>query len=149
MSILSSTEKFLKDIPSEIVKLEHSIHFSKAEHIAKQINDIVMKYGPVVKKIATETQNRTELELVKVLNSLDVPHTIDPTKPLSGDEVKGLLLRAASAAVKGQLGLAIADAGEVGLLLAGQYVKSLNVIPGSVIDSAAQIAYTFLVTASE
>lgn len=114
----------------------------KLAHYANVVSDLVRFALPVVNLIATLTPSKADDAVLAVVNRFMVPVDLDLSKPLSSTTKEALLMKAASAALRGEIEDAIEATGGAGLLLGGEYFKTIEAVPQHLIDTAVQNAYT-------
>ena len=142
--MIEAIKKFLTGLPGMLAKVLKSSQFQKAQGVAKSIGDLLPYAMPAIQVVATFTPNKADDEIVALLNTLMMPVSVPAGATLSDYEKRGLLLAAANTALRGKLAEAIAEAGGVGIMIGGQYIKSKDAIPDSLVDAACQNAYSFL-----
>lgn len=146
-SLLSS---ILNSAKNAFGRLMGSSQMKTAAKIAKAVGDVMRYALPAAEFVASMTPNRADDEIVALLKSLAVPVPADYTdgRPFTELEKRGLLIQAARHALAGQLDLACLDAGAAGLKIAGTTVKKSSMLPGSILDQAAQDVYTMFLSKS-
>jgi hypothetical protein len=144
MSKLAAVGKFLLKIPAILAFIPLFPGAPAGWNKIAQLLSVILKYAvPAVASVQAQTPNRTVEEISTLLSNLGVVAAIHPETPADDPALRGLLLQAASAALKRNIDAAIAKAGSNGLKLNGTKVTDSSEIEKVILDSAVQIAYTF------
>ncbi len=137
----------IKNFFDKIAGFFRGPEWRKAKEISVLISELLPYAITAVEVVGKLSGNKEVDNIAALLNKLNVPQeefNFDPTRNYTNSEIQGILMGAARFAVKGQLDKAIEEAGEAGLIFSGQKIKSSDLIPDNVINTATQTAYSFV-----
>ena len=137
--------KIWSAILEKLAQIFSKKNIQKARELGLMIGDLLEYAMPAVAFVASRASSDSPAaKIVALLKEVNAPEIPAPEKPMTALEKRGLLLNAASLIIKGKIEQAIAQAGAAGIVIAGKTIKSVADIPSSVIDAAAQNAYTII-----
>ena len=146
MNLKVSVLSFFSGLMTSAKKFFSSKDFTKAEQIARAVGDILQYALPAVQLVAAMTPNKTDDQIVALIQKLSIPTTVDFTKPLQPADKTGLLMAAASYVLKGNLAAAIASAAGVGIEIGGEKLKTVSDISDNWLNTAVNACYTTVKT---
>jgi hypothetical protein len=142
-------------IPNLLKNLVKSAKFKQVFGETKKVAAVLQTLAPyaleAMNLVALTSGGRSPAELLQVATNFKLDMTgitIHPELAISNVTVKGLLLSAAGEALRANLTMAIAETGGAGLKLADNFfLKHVDGLSGSLIDTACQMAYGLVVNA--
>ena len=136
---------FLEELPEKLEAFIDSPHVeSEFSALSSELTTLLPLAIQAVQFVESKAPNRTVAEVGSVLTEVGVLATIDPSTPPNDPTIKGLLLQAAEAALRGNLSLAIQKAGFAGFTYGTTEITNVSGISAATLDAAVQLAFTFL-----